>query len=359
MMKQVRLGALLATLAIAASACSGSAATQAPATQAPATQAPATQAPATQAPASAASAADVTVYGMYKRMDQGWFQNEAKGAEDKGKELGIKVVTLDNQFDPNVMSSNLDNAIAQKASGVIMVVPDQKLGPGVIDKLKAAGIPLIAVDDSITSTDGKPAPFVGMNTTQIGTDVGTMLAGFANDGKWFDPSDPNSLKVAALTFSTLDVCNQRTDASKAAILAGIPGLTADAILAQDYEGANTDGGQKAMQGLLTANPDVKHWLVYSCNEEGVVGAVRALEAVSKDAGSCGVGLGDGALAKIELVEKKSKAYCGSLFVDSKKHGAVATQELFDFVTNGTPIPAESLQDGIKVTPENAAQVFGG
>ena len=60
-----------------------------------------------------------------------------------------------------------------------------------------------------------------------------------------------------------------------------------------------------------------------------------------------------------MVEKKSKAYCGSLYVDSRKHGAVAVKELYDFVTNGTPIPQESLQDGTKVTPDNAAQVFGG
>ena len=305
-----------------------------------------------------ASGEDVVVYGLYKRMDQGWFQNEAQGAEDKGAELGIKVVTLDNQFDPNVMSANLDNAITEGASGILMVVPDQQLGAGVIEKARAAGIPLIAIDDSIVDANGDPAPFVGMNTAQIGTDVGTMLAGFANDGGWFDPADPNSLKVAALTFSTLDVCNQRTDASKAAILDGIPGLTEDAIVEVDYEGANTDGGLLAMQGLLTANPDVTHWLVYSCNEEGVVGAVRALEAAGKDADSCGVGLGDGALAKIEMLEKQSAAYCGSLYVDSRKHGAVGVQAIYDYVVNGTEIPLEQLQDGIKVTADNAAEVFG-
>lgn len=339
MKRHQRFGVLLASLAIATTAVPTAAQDASPAAGG-------------QAPE------DVVVYGLYKRMDQGWFQNEAKGAEDKGAELGIKVVTLDNQFDPNVMSANLDNAIAEKADGILIVVPDQQLGPGVIEKAKAAGIPLIAVDDFITDANGEPSAFVGMNTTQIGTDVGTMLAGFANDRGWFDPADPNSLKVAALTFSVLDVCNQRTDASKAAILAGIEGLGEDAIIAQDYEGANTDGGLRAMQGLLTANPDVKHWLVYSCNEEGVVGAVRALEAAGKDADSCGIGLGDGALAKIEMLEKKSPGYCGSLYVDSRKHGAVAVQAIYDYAVNGTPIPLEQLQDGIKVTAENAAEVFG-
>lgn len=341
MKRSIRLGAALASLAVAATAVP-------------------TLAQDASSPAGGGQAPeDVVIYGLYKRMDQGWFQNEAKGAEDRGAELGIKVVTLDNQFDPNVMAANLDNAIAEKASGILIVVPDQLLGPGVIQKAKDAGIPLIAVDDAISDAEGNPAPFVGMNTAQIGTDVGTMLAGFANERGWFDAADPNSLKVAALTFSTLDVCNQRTDASKAAILANIPGLTEDAIIAQDYEGANTDGGLRAMQGLLTANPDVKHWLVYSCNEEGVVGAVRALEAAGKDADACGVGLGDGALAKIEMVEKKSAGYCGSLFVDSRKHGAVAVQELYDYAVNGVPIPTEpQLQDGVEVTPENAAEVFG-
>ena len=134
-----------------------------------------------------ASAEDVVVYGLYKRMDQGWFQNEAPGAEARGEELGIEVVTLDNQFDPNVMSANLDNAITEGASGILMVVPDQQLGAGVIEKARAAGIPLIAIDDSITDANGDPAPFVGMNTAQIGTDVGTMLAGFANDRELVRP----------------------------------------------------------------------------------------------------------------------------------------------------------------------------
>jgi ABC-type sugar transport system substrate-binding protein len=68
------------------------------------------------------------------------------------------------------------------------------------------------------------------------------------------------------------------------------------IHATNYAGANTDGGLQAMQGLLTANPQVKNWLVYSCNEEAWSAPfARSNKRQGQD--SCGVGLGDGALAR--------------------------------------------------------------
>lgn len=310
-----------------------------------------------QASAAQVAPEDVTIFGMYKRLDQGWFQNESAGAEARAQELGIKIQTLDNRFDANVMTTNLDTAISQNASGIIMVVPDQQLGPAVIARTKAANIPLIAVDDFIVDTEGNPAPFVGMNTVQIGTDVGNLLVDFATTNNLM--AEGTTVRAAALTFDELDVCKQRTDATKKTLLEKLPGFTEEMIIEANYAGANTDGGFQTMSGLITSNPQVTNWLIYSCNEEGVVGAVRALEAASKAPGSCGVGLGDGALAEIELLKPEANAYCGSIYINSANHGATAVQLLYDFLVNGTPIPLETLTPGIPVTRANAAEVFGG
>lgn len=310
------------------------------------------------APAAAQDAADdLTIFGMYKRLDQGWFQNESAGAEAEAAALGIGIVTLDNRFDANVMTSNLDSAISQGAAGLIMVVPDQQLGPAVMARAAEANIPLIAVDDAITDAEGNPAPFVGMDTAQIGTDVGKLLVDFAKERDYF--AEGNVVKAAALTFSELDVCNQRTDATRQALLDGLPDLGEADIIEADYAGANTDGGFQTMSGLITSNPDVTNWLIYSCNEEGVVGAVRALEAAGKADNSCGVGLGDGALAKLELLQDNANAYCGSLFIDSRNHGATAVRLLYDHIVNGAELPMETLTPGTIVTRENASEVFGG
>jgi len=292
------------------------------------------------------------VFYVVKRLDQGWFQNEQKGVEEGGKAAGLDVTTLDSRFDASAQQASLDTAFSQKAGGIILVIQDQELGPAVMAQAATNDVPVIAVDDPIEDAKGNPAPFVGMATNDIGTAVGKMLATSAKDNGW----DVADIGVAALTFDEVSVCTERTDASREGVLANLPGLTDDQIYEANYAGANTDGGLQAMQGLITSHPDVKHWLVYSCNEEGVVGAVRALEAADLDADSCGVGLGDGALAVVEF-EKETPAYCGSLFADSRKHGEVAAQLMADFLLDGTEIPLETLVPGVEVTPENYTDVF--
>jgi L-arabinose transport system substrate-binding protein len=291
---------------------------------------------------------------VVKRMDQGWYQNQAKGVEEGGAASGLEVSVLDSRFDAAVQQSNLDTAFSQGVGGIILVIQDQKLGPQVLAQAADNGVAVIAVDDPIEDAQGNAAPFVGMDTQQIGDSVGTMLADAAKARGW----NPADIGVAGLTFNEVSVCTDRTDGAKAALQAAMPELTAEQFFEANYAGANTDGGLQAMQGLITAQPNIKNWLVYSCNEEGVVGAVRALEAAGLDADSCGVGIGDGALAKIEF-EKGTPAYCGSLFANSVKHGETASTLMADYLLNGTPIPPVTLVPGEEVTSENWSTVLGG
>jgi L-arabinose transport system substrate-binding protein len=307
----------------------------------------------TAPPATTGPAVKKKVFYIAKRLDQGWFQNEAKGVEKESGAVGLDLTVLDSRFDASVEQSHIDTAVSQGAGGVILVIQDQKRGPAVLTQASAAGISVIAVDDPIVDSKGVAAPFVGMATTEIGKDVGTLLVEAATERKW----SAADIGVAGLTFNEVSVCTERTDATKAAIQSGLSGIPAGQFLESNYAAANTDGGLTAMQGLITANPNIKHWLVYSCNEEGVVGAVRALEAAGLDADSCGVGLGDGALALIEF-KKGSKAYCGSLFADSALHGKTAASLMADHLLNGKPLPLETLVPGVKVTPTNYQEVLG-
>ncbi|MPZ95867.1 MAG: substrate-binding domain-containing protein [Propionibacteriales bacterium] len=299
-------------------------------------------------------AEDVKVYYLAKRLDQGYFQSEVKGVEAKAKELGIDVEVLDSRSDGNVMTSNLETALIQGGDGVIIVVPDQKLAPAVLAKTREADVPVLALDDPMIDSNGDAAPFLGYEFEKIGTEVGDFLAELAADQGW---AADGTLKAAALTFNEVSSCTERTDATKAALLDNVDGLTEQDILETNYAGANTDGGLQAMQGLLTANPEVEHWLVYSCNEEGVVGAVRALESAGVADGSCGVGIGDGALAKIEMLKDEANAYCGNVFIDGEENGGIAVQLMYDALTGEQDLPASTLSPGVRVTRDNAAKVF--
>lgn len=293
-----------------------------------------------------------TLAYVSKDMSFGWFQNEGSGVTEAADAAGYSALIMDSRSDANTQQSNIDTALAQGAAGVILVTQDQNLGPAVATQLDAADVPLIAVDDPIKRADGSAIPFVGMATEQIGESVGTLLVDAAKSRGW----QLADVAVAGMTFDEVDVCKQRTDATLASIKSGLSGIPAESYFETNSVGNNTDGGLQAMQGLITANPSVKNWLVYGCNEEGVVGAIRALEAAGQGDTSCGVGLGDGALAKIEF-EKGTPAYCGSVFADSKKHGETAVQLIVDYLENGAELPAETLVPGAEVTVDNWSEIF--
>lgn len=288
-----------------------------------------------------------------KDLSQGWFQNEAGGVKKQATADGYTTLEMDSRGDANTQASNIDTALTQGAKGVVLVTADQKLGPAVVTRLKSADVPLVAVDDPIKDAEGNPVPFVGMATEEIGTSVGNLLADSATERGWA----ASEIAAAALTFDEIDVCKQRTDATTASLKSKLPDLPATNYFEANSTGNNTDGGLQAMQGLITAHPNIKYWLVYGCNEEGVVGAIRALEATGQGDTSCGVGLGDGALAKIEF-GKGTPAYCGSVFANSAKHGETAVKLITDFLKNGTAIPTETLIPGTEVTVDNWEDVFG-
>ena len=79
--------------------------------------------------------------------------------------------------------------------------------------------------------------------------------------------------MLSVEVQTLSVCNDRTDNEKAAVIAaGVPEAqvfpvpyTGEALSAQDAAGP-----------VITANPEITNWIVFGCNDEGVLGTLNAL-----------------------------------------------------------------------------------
>ena len=75
----------------------------------------------------------ITIALLQKQGDQQYFVDEAAGAKLAAEAAGdveIKVVNLGT--DANKAISEVDSVIAQKVDGIIIVVPDQQIGPQVI-----------------------------------------------------------------------------------------------------------------------------------------------------------------------------------------------------------------------------------
>jgi L-arabinose transport system substrate-binding protein len=134
-------------------------------------------------------------------------------------------------------------------------------------------------------------------------------------------------------------------------------VTADDVIHVTYDGTLANGID-SFAATVTANPDVTHWILWSCNDDGVLGAVRALESAGIPADrAIGVGLG-AHLACDEWKKPDPTAFRGAIFLDSSAAGRMAVTLLHDLVVNGTPLPENSIYEGVLATSENAAEVVG-
>lgn len=290
----------------------------------------------------------ITLYYLQKQGDQQYFVEQAQGAKEKAAELGVELKVVNLGQDANKAITELDAAVAQGANGVAIVVPDQAIGPQVIDKAKSAGIPILASDDVIKDGTGKASPFVGFNGTQMGTSVGKEAAQLFKKAGW----TAADTKIISAYKQDLTVCTDRVKASKAA-------FDADAGASIPVIDVGTDNSpvdaQNRTGAVISSNPGVKHWVVWGCNDENETGAVTAL-ANSGVAGGDIIGVGLGAyLTCKDWAAGKDTGNKAALYISGAEVGRTAIQLLVDQVKNGKALPAETIAKTQIVTKDNFKQ----
>ena len=164
---------------------------------------------------------------------------------------------------------------------------------------------MVACDDALQNDAGdKLAPWVGINAYVIGQANGDWLAAYAKDNNLVEDEQCGLL---LLTMDTVSSCVPRAEGEYDNFTANCPDFPAERIFKADYDGT-TDKGNVAATSVITAHPEIKKWLVTGANEEGTIGAVRALESAGLDGDACVVGLG-GYMAKDEWNGKGADGTC--------------------------------------------------
>ncbi len=293
---------------------------------------------------SSARAADPLKFGYINKMgDHPWFVREVQGAKDKAKELGVDLMVQDVQFDANLAVTTFDTYLGDGVKGIAIVVPDRSLGPVVADKAKNAKIGLIAVDDDITFADGSPVPYVGMNALNIGKQVGTEIARIMKAEHW--DKDLASVKIGSIEDQKADTCMRRNKGAREALVAALPGAEKQ-IISIPYDNTMVSSID-VVSTTLTAHPEAKRWVFFSCNDDGVLGGVRATENAGLPAEDViGIGI-DGSRACEAFGGGKPTGFRGTAWLDSAKHGAAAIQALYD-QAEGKPMQKTYYQDATMV-----------
>ncbi len=301
----------------------------------------------------ASKAIQVKIGFLVKQPEEPWFQLEWLFADQAAKDLGFTVVKIGATDGEKVLNA-MDILAAGGTQGVVICTPDTRLGPAIVAKANSVNLKLLSVDDQFIGADGQPMKNVhhlGISAGKIGENVGQILAGEMKRRGWTTADTA----LCAVTFEELATAKERTEGAINALLAA--GLPANRIFKAPERTADIPGSFDATNVLLTQQSAVKHWLVCSTNDNGVLGAVRALEGRGFGADSA-VGIGiNGTDCITELEKNKPTAFYGSILLSAKSHGYQTTEMLYHWIKDGIEPPLDTRTVGVLITRDNFRQIL--
>lgn len=299
---------------------------------------------------------EIKIGFVVKNAQSSWFQDEWRFAEEAGKEKGFTVVKIE-AVDGDSLLTAIDNLGAQKAQGMIVCVPDVKLGPAVVARAKANKLKLITVDDRLLGSDGTPLEEVhhmGISAFNIGRLVGEAINTEMNERNW----NLKDVYAVRLSINELPTAKARTDGATDALLENgfIPEHIIDSPQkVQDSE--SSEGSFNASSIAIAKTPAAKKWVIYALNDESVLGGIRALEGngfLPDDV--IGIGINGSATAISELKKQVPTGFFGTIVISPKRHGYETAMNMYEWIVNDTPPEKLILTAGKLATRENYREV---
>jgi len=184
-----------------------------------------------------------------------------RGAEEKGKELGVEVIVLAPPTESDVAAqiAQIEDQLAKGIKGLVLAPTDPNALAPVVDEAIASKVPVVFVDTKGTNA----------GVTYIGTD---NEAGAALAAKYICDNVPAGSDVALIT----GIVTQST--GKARADGGRSGLTGCGlkIVAEQTGEWDRAKGLAVMENIITGNPNIK--AVFASNDNMALGATGALKS---------------------------------------------------------------------------------
>ena len=218
--------------------------------------------------AGAARADNETVAVFTKNQTNPFFNNVRVGAENAAKQLGAKII----QYVPTKpdsipeQMSQVEDVIVKKPDAIVFTPVDYKaLIPGV-EKMNAAGIPVINVTDHMAG--GTIVSFVGIDDYKVGRATAEALMK-ALGGK----GNVVIIEGVKGSLSNQDRTRGLTDVTKS-----YPNVKLLATQAGNFQRLNA---LQVMENLMQSFPQIDG--VMAANDAMAIGAIEALDAANRKA----------------------------------------------------------------------------
>ncbi|MFE2263997.1 sugar ABC transporter substrate-binding protein [Streptomyces griseosporeus] len=219
----------------------------------------------------AGSASGSVKVGLITKTDTNpFFVKMKEGAEKAAKEDGVQLMTAAGKFDGDNAGqvTAIENMVAAGVKGILITPSDSKAIVPAIEKAKAKGVLVIALDTPTEPQSAVDALFATDNLK-----AGELIGRYAKA----------AMKGKAAKIATLDLAPgvsvgvQRHDGFLKGF--GVKDGDASVVCSQDT-GGDQAKGQTAMENCLQKEPGIN--VVYTINEPAALGAYTALKAKGRE-----------------------------------------------------------------------------
>jgi ribose transport system substrate-binding protein len=264
----------------------------------------------------------------------------AKGAKQEADKLGATLVVLDSKGDVQKQGSDMQDLVAQKVSGILLVPNSPGPAKAMVDRAAAAGIPVASVHGNVgTGTASKPYDKLSFTINENADQLGHLEAGLAKSAL------PQGGKIAIITGAAGFQENTSWTAGFKADLAG----GKYNIVATQPGDWTAQKGQAACQGILSAHPDIQ--LFYALSDDMANGCAKAVAAAKSKAKVLGNGGSKGGITGI-----KDHSIYGTVCFKPEDEGAKAFDTLYAQITGKAPAPHQVLSYNTPaITLKNVSQ----
>ncbi len=258
----------------------------------------------------------------------------------------IELVLADNKLDGATALANADNFILQGVDGVIEFQTDEKFGNVIMDKFRAEGIPVIAIDIPMPG-----ATFFGADNYKAGRLAGEAAAAWVNEN-WDG-------QVDAILELGLPQSGPIPAARMQGMLEGLQDNLENPVpedMVFHLDSKNTqDEAFRVVSDVLPGIPEAEHIVGTAINDGTALGIIAALEAAGRKDQGIVIGQNADPSAREEMV-KEGSIYLGSTAYFPENYGDYLVPAIID-VLECRPLPPSIYVDHVLVTAENACELY--
>ena len=254
----------------------------------------------------------------------------AQGFQQQAARAGVEAIVLDAQGKVQKQANDLDDLLAQRVAGIVLMPLDSVIAQSWVDRAAAAAIPVVAVGSQVGDPNSRPLH-----------DVYPQLTALVTQDEVVAGQEAGRLALTLLP---------RDRVARIAIIEGAPGFPEVLQRAEGFRQAldaaharyrivasqpgdwTADDADTACQNILAAHPDVD--LFFNEADVMAVGCARAVRSAGAHARLVGVGG-----SRLAMVSLEAGRIDGTVCYEPRELGALAFDALYEDVTGRKPLHA--------------------